>query len=162
MKNSLQHQQTGAPLSYEELEAELKKPVVTWKPHRDKTQPRTIIGRVVDRYTKTSDYKATDGLTVTYPVLVVEDDRSDTAWVAYCSAAQLKGKVERHDPRIGDLMGIHFAGFADENDPEKSSQRWNLKIAERTANQLELPTADFVEEGGDGDGGGEVDDDVPF
>jgi hypothetical protein len=143
---------TSIPRSYDELEAELQKPVITWNPKKYADQPRVVFARVEDRYQVKSDYTDKDGNSDWYPVLALADERSATVWVRYCSATALRGKVERLDPRIGDLIGLAFVGVADEKD-DKSAERWNLKIIERAAGDITADTSDFVppeEEGGDG------------
>jgi hypothetical protein len=144
---------------YDVLEAELQRPVTTWRPHKDDEQPRTLIGLVVDRYLKTSDFTDQNGVAERYPVLIVDDERSETAWVVYASAGMLKGKVERLDPRIGDRVGVGYGGRADEND-ERSPQRWNLKIIEQGEPSTQQQSDDSSGEADKSPGGGV--DDIPF
>ena len=84
----------------DEFENELNRPPATRREHT----PNPLVGRLVSRFTfDGGEFEPAE-------VLVIQPDGDDTAISVLCGRATLRSFVERSDPRVGDTVGIKFAG----------------------------------------------------
>jgi hypothetical protein len=100
-----------------------------------------------------SDFPDEGGRYPDYPALFLElEDGSKT--IVYCSPAGLRAQVIEDPPRIGDLVGVHYEGRADDTPKAPKRYRYEVEHTDSPGEGAECDWSAFKARNGRGGGGG--------
>ena len=101
--------------------------VESWKP----TAGDTLMGLVIDRR------RDETALGNEVDVLVIETE-DDTTVAVWCSAIVLMRLIDKHDPKIGDVVGIRYLGLRVSNKSGRDYKNYCLAVRPQAKNQIKV------------------------
>ena len=109
----------------DEFERELDAPPATRWEHT----PNPLIGTLTSRYTFTAgEFEPAE-------VLVIQPAGSEVAYTVLCGKVTLRSFIERKDPKVGDIVGIKYAGEAESKRNGKSYAVYNGAVKRTEASE---------------------------
>jgi hypothetical protein len=111
-------------LSYSQYEDALDLEGVAWTPTKDETQPRKIIGQVVDLDERDSEYGDP------YQVISLQTE-DETVWSVHCFHTTSRNAVKRLAPQVGDVIGVKYVGVGEAKKGQNAPHIFRFKVFER-------------------------------